>query len=221
MTSRAKLITIAQQKGGAGKTTLAAHIAVALLQKGNKVAVIDIDPQGSLTKWHQIRSESFGEGFTGISFKSTSGWRINSEISDLKNDFDFIIVDSPPHMEIDAKSAIRASDLLLIPMQPSPTDLWATQASIDLAINEGIKYFLILNRVNPNSKLASDILKKLDNPPLSAQIGNRVAFASCMMEGKCVTETSPSGVASQEVKMLVNEIEKIFKNDKKQQKKAA
>lgn len=221
MTSRAKLITVAQQKGGAGKTTIAAHLAVALMQKGNKVAIIDIDPQASLTKWHEIRAKNFGEGFTGLHFSNTSGWRINSEIMDLKNDYDYIVVDSPPHMEIDAKSAIRASDLLLVPMQPSPTDLWATQATIELAKNERIQYFLILNRVTPNSKLAADILKQLDNPPLNAYLGNRVAFASCMMDGKCVTEVSPSSVAAQEIKAMALEIEKIFKKAKKLDKKAA
>lgn len=220
MTSRAKMITVAQQKGGAGKTTIAAHIAIALMQKGNKVALIDIDPQASLTKWHEIRNKNFGDGFTGVTFRATSGWRINSEIMNLKNDFDYIIVDSPPHMEIDAKSAIRASDLLLIPIQPSPTDLWATKATLDLAKSEGIKHMLIMNRVTPNSKLAIDIAKQLDNP-LKATLGNRVAFASCMMDGKCVTEVSPNNVASQEIKKLVGEVEAIFKKEKKAQSKAA
>ena len=62
------IITIAQQKGGAGKTTVAAHIAVALSQKGNRVAIVDIDPQGSLAHWHKIREEKFGEGYTGLTF---------------------------------------------------------------------------------------------------------------------------------------------------------
>src|SRR5688572_26880668 len=91
----AKVITVAQQKGGAGKTTVAAHIAVALSQKGNRVAIIDIDPQGSLGYWHRVREERFGEGYTGLIFNSLSGWRVGSEISRLRRQCDYIIIDSP------------------------------------------------------------------------------------------------------------------------------
>jgi chromosome partitioning protein len=219
MSHTASVITIAQQKGGAGKTTIAAHLAVALMQKRNKVAIIDIDPQGSLTEWHRIRAEKFGEEYTGLYFSSTAGWRINSEIMNLKRDFDYIIIDSPPHMETEAKSAIRAANLILIPIQPSPTDLWATKATIDLAEKEHIPYHIIMNRVTPNSKLAIDIQKKLNNPQ-SSNLGNRVAFATCMMEGKTVTETQPNGAAAEEIKQLVNDVAKKFKK-KQDEKKAA
>src|SRR5579872_2887716 len=90
----AKVITVAQQKGGAGKTTVASHIAVALSQKGNRVAIVDIDPQGSMSYWHNIREEALGEGYTGITFASVSGWREASEISRLKRAVDYIVIDS-------------------------------------------------------------------------------------------------------------------------------
>ncbi len=219
MSHSAIIITVAQQKGGAGKTTLAAHLAVALMQKRNKVAIIDVDPQGSLTQWHKIREEKFGSDYTGLYFTATAGWRINSEIMNLKRDYDYIIVDSPPHMETEAKSAIRAANLILIPIQPSPTDLWATKATIDLAERENIPYQIIMNRVAPNSKLAVDILQKLNNPKVS-NLGNRVAFAACMMEGKTVTETQPNGAAAEEIKQLVNEVTKKFKKQSENKKAA-
>ncbi len=200
-----KVITIAQQKGGAGKTTLTAHLAVALSQRGQRVAVLDIDPQGSLTQWHQLREERYGEGFTGLTFVALSGWRVGSEISRLKRVHDIIIIDSPPHTETEAKTAIRNADLVVIPVQPSPTDVWATQATIELAERDKVDAMLILNRVTANSKLATTMAKELPNLA-KHRLGNRVAFASALLEGRCVTETQPSSVAATEVKALAQEI---------------
>lgn len=201
----AQVITIAQQKGGAGKTTIAAHLAVALSQRGKRVAVIDIDPQGSLTAWHKIRESRLGEGYTGLTFLAVSGWRVSSEVTMLKRNHDIIIIDSPPHTETEAKTAIRAANLLIAPVQPSPTDLWATKATLDLAAKERIPAYVLLNRVTPNSKMLQAITAELPNQ-LQHPLGNRVAFASAILEGKCVTETMPASPAAQEVKALTQEI---------------
>jgi chromosome partitioning protein len=201
----AKVITIAQQKGGAGKTTVAAHLAVALAQKGNRVAVVDIDPQGSLTMWHKLREEKFGEGYTGLAFSALSGWRVGSEVSRLKREHDFIVIDSPPHTETEARTAIRNADLIIIPVQPSPTDLWATKATYDLAKSEKIPVRVLLNRVPVNSRLAQTISAQLPEL-MTATLGSRVLFPSALMEGKCATEVDPNSPAALEVKALVKEI---------------
>lgn len=209
-----KVITIAQQKGGAGKTTVAAHIAVALSQKGNRVAIVDIDPQGSLAHWHTIREEKFGEGYTGLTFTSLSGWRVGSEVSRLRKSHDFIIIDSPPHTETEARTAIRSADFILIPVQPSPTDLWATKATLDLAKAERIPVKIVLNRVNNNSKLASVIKDELPYDDLAeTTLGSRVLYASSLMEGRCATEVEPTSPAAQEIKALVREITDLVKDE--------
>lgn len=201
----AKVITVAQQKGGAGKTTVAAHIAVALSQKGNRVAVVDIDPQGSLTYWHGIREKKLGEGYTGLIFNALSGWRVGSEVARLRKQCDYIIIDSPPHTETEARTAIRSADLIIIPVQPSPTDLWATKATLELAKAEKIPVKVVLNRVSANSKLAQTIAAEL--PELAeTTIGNRVLFAAALMEGRCATEIDPNSMAAKEIKSLVKEI---------------
>jgi len=208
----AKVITIAQQKGGAGKTTVAAHVAVALSQKGNRVAVIDIDPQGSLGYWHGVREEKLGEGYTGLIFNALSGWRVGSEVSRLRKQCDFIIIDSPPHTETEARTAIRSADLIIIPVQPSPTDLWATKATLDLAKAEKVPVLVVLNRVNANSRLAQTISAGLSDLA-ETTLGNRVLFAASLLEGRTATEIEPNSNAAQEVKALVKEILALVKDE--------
>ena len=205
----AQVITIAQQKGGAGKTTLAVHLSIAFMQRGLRVAVIDVDPQGSLTHWHKIREERFGEGYTGLSFSSLSGWRVGSEVSRFRRNHDIILIDSPPHVETEARTAIRSADMILIPVQPSPTDLWATQATVNLAKGEKIPMRVVLNRVNPNSKLAEIIAQELSEIAISA-LGNRVIYAAALMEGFGVTEVAPSSPAAIEIKALAKEVMKMI-----------
>ncbi len=207
------VITVSQQKGGSGKTTIAAHLAIALSQMSNRVAVIDIDPQGSLTHWYNIRKEQYGDGFTGVNFISKAGWKVQNEILSLKNKHDYVIIDSPPHNETDAKTAMRASDMVIIPMQPSPTDLWATQNTTFFCKENKIPFRILLNRVAHNSKLLPELTKNLENV-LKTVIGNRVAFASSFLEGRCITETQPSSPAAKEIKELVTEINKIITSKK-------
>lgn len=207
-----KIITVAQQKGGAGKTTITAHLAVALSQRGRRVAVVDIDPQGSLTQWHKMREERFGEGYTGLTFASVSGWRVGSEVARLKKQHDFIFIDSPPHMETEARTAIRNADLLVVPVQPSPTDLWATQATLDHAKNERVPVKIVFNRVPAHSKLAERIAGELDGLSKTT-IGNRVIFAASLFEGRTATELEPKSVASQEIKSLAEEVLAMFKEE--------
>lgn len=208
-----KVITVAQQKGGAGKTTVAAHLAVALSQRGFRVGVIDVDPQGSLSHWHRIREERFGEGYTGLQFASVSGWRVGSEVSRMKRSCDFVILDSPPHVETEARTAIRQADLLLVPVQPSPTDLWATQATLQLSKSENIPARIILNRVNSKSKIVDMIESELTGVLTKTRLGNRVIYAAALMEGRGVTEVEPSSPAAMEIKSLVKEVIKFFPQD--------
>ena len=126
----AKVLTVAQQKGGAGKTTLAAHLAVAFTAARKKVAVVDIDPQQSLTMWYRLREERMGDAGAGLLVNQIKGWRVRNEVQRLAEDHDVVIIDSPPHMETEARVAVRSADLVLVPVQPSPMDVWATQPTL-------------------------------------------------------------------------------------------
>lgn len=204
-----KIITIAQQKGGAGKTTVAAHLAVAFSKMGKNVAAIDIDPQGSLGHWHKVREEKFGEGNTGINFAEISGWRLHNEISRLKEGTDIIIIDGPPHTQTETKTVIRAADLVIIPAQPSPTDLWATSSTVEIVEKERIPYRILLNRVVRNSKVSQKIAEEYSNL-MQTQLGNRVAFANSMINGFTAIEVYPSSPAAQEVTALVREVSRML-----------
>ncbi len=200
----AKVFTIAQQKGGAGKTTMAAHLAVAWSRR-HKVAIIDTDPQGSLTQWYKLRAEMYGEEETGLVFSTISGWRVENEIARLKRLVDIIVIDSPPHADTEARAAIRAADLVVIPLQPSPMDVWATSATIKLCKQEKVPVKMVLNRVHPQARLTEAISNGLVG--LAANhFGNRVAYAGSLMQGLGVTEASPNSPAADEVRGLAREI---------------
>lgn len=210
------IITIAQQKGGSGKTTLTAHMAaVALLSKaGASVALLDIDPQGSLGEWFEARENRLGEEAAGFSFRTASGWGARREARAMARDHDFVFADTPPKSDREAQPAIEAANLVLIPMQPSPVDLWATQLSLDLAEKEGVPALVILNRVPPRAKLTGEILEALkEHTPSVAKtmLGNRTAYAAAMGKGSSVLEEAGNNLAAEEVQALFKEIQAALK----------
>ncbi|MCB2082213.1 MAG: ParA family protein, partial [Rickettsiales bacterium] len=183
----AKVIAVVQPKGGTGKSTISAHLAVALEQRGGAVALIDCDPQGSLTRWHSLREQWLGKGYTGVYFAAISGWRLRSEIERMKGRFSVIVIDGPAHNDIDTRNALRCADIALIPMQPGPTDLWAMEHITGMADVKRVPYATVFNRVNHQSKLARAMEKAV--PGLTgARLGNRVAFAVSMLHGQTAME---------------------------------
>ena len=206
----ARVIAVAQQKGGAGKTTLAAQLAVAWAEK-HSVALMDIDPQGSLSAWHAVRVAS-EKPLTPIHLSDVSGWRVGTELDRLKNDYDIVLIDCPPHAETETKNAMRAASLVVIPVQPSPMDVWATGPTATFAADQGTDIRLILNRVPPRSRLVDAVQGMLKDQRLKVaknSLGNRVAFAASLMEGKGVTEAEPSSSAAKEIRALAKELEKL------------
>ncbi|MEJ1995037.1 MAG: ParA family partition ATPase [Limibacillus sp.] len=205
----AKVITVAQQKGGAGKTTIAAHLAIALTAAKKKVAVVDIDPQQSLTMWYRMREERFGDAGAGVLVNQVKGWRTKNEVEKLARDHDIVLIDSPPHMETEARVAVRAADLVVVPVQPSPMDVWATRPTLEMAADEKSPVLMVLNRVPPRANLTGEMLaemKKLGASVARTRIGNRVVFASALSEGRAVGEVQPSGKAAKEIAALAKEI---------------
>ena len=205
----ATILTVAQQKGGAGKTTLAAHLAVAFTAAKQSVAVIDIDPQQSLTHWYRQREARFGDAGAGLLASQVQGWRSRAEVMKLAEAHDIVLIDSPPHAETEAKIAVRSANLVIVPVQPSPMDVWATRPTLKLAADEGVPALMVLNRVPPRANLTDEMIgqiKRLGGSVARSRIGNRVAFAAALADGRAVGELQPRGRAAAEIKALAKEI---------------
>ena len=204
-----KVITIAQQKGGTGKTTLSVHLALAFIKYHNlKVAVIDTDPQGSLGKWFMIRTEKKVSN-EGLTFKTASLWGAQYESKTLKQDHDIVIIDTPPKIESDARPSIEAADLVLIPMAASHVDFWATGAIAEIAKQANKKILIQINRSNQRSKLinkTNSFIKSLNLSSTKTIIGNRQIYTSSMGEGKTAVEKQKKGNAVEEIKSLSEQI---------------
>ena len=204
-----KVITISQQKGGTGKTTLAVHLAMAFIKYHNlKVAIIDTDPQGSLGKWFMIRTEKKVSN-ENLTFKTASLWGAQYESKTLKNDHDIVIIDTPPKIESDARPSIEAADLVLIPMAASHVDFWATGAIVEIAKKANKKILAQINRSSQRSKLidkTKDFIKSLDLQSTEIIIGSRQIYTSSMGEGKTAVEKQRKGNAVDEIKKLSDQI---------------
>ncbi len=210
----ALVITVAQQKGGAGKTTLAANLA-ALLAPTRRVAVLDIDPQGSLARWYAIR-QARPATLARLAFSDLSGWRLAGELDRLRREFDVVIVDSPPVIDSDARRAIRGADLVVVPVQPSAPDIWAAEGTLKLAASERRPACLVLNRVSAGSRMRDSALGELkarDMMVLPAALGSRTAFSQAFAEGMGVTEAAPKSLAAVEMRAVLSELLGVLKPD--------
>ncbi len=198
----ALIIAIAQQKGGAGKTMLAANLAVQWAGT-HRVALLDIDPQGSLTRWHAQRQTQ------NLIFSNVSGWRLRAELERLAREADIVLIDTPPHIEADASRAIRSANLVLIPLQPSVPDLWAAEGTLKLAATERRRVALVLNRTPAKSRLRTAIETELARRGLTllpTTLGNRTAYAQAFAQGMGVSETARPTQAGAEMAALASAV---------------
>ncbi|WP_439816284.1 ParA family partition ATPase [Zavarzinia sp. CC-PAN008] len=203
-----KVLTIAQQKGGAGKTSLVAHLGTYWAAHGAKVALIDVDPQGSLGAWWRERTAQ-GIANPNLSLVSASGWRLTGEVDRLQRQTQIILIDTPPHAETDSKMAVRQANLCLIPIQLSPMDYWATKPIVEVSRREKIPVLLVPNRTTARGRLGPAIRARLaaDGLPVTtAELRNRTAYAASLFQGQGVAEAEPGGQAAADIQALASEI---------------
>ncbi|MEM9971690.1 MAG: ParA family partition ATPase [Pseudomonadota bacterium] len=199
------VLTVAQQKGGAGKTTLAVNLAVAFRQMDKRVSLLDTDPQGSLGRWFMTRRDA---GRDDLEFSTASAWGVSYEIDKLKKSSDIILLDTPPKVDSDLKPAIRESDLVIVPVSASPVDVWATEGVLDLAVREKAETLVVLNRAKAGTRVAEDVdvaLKELGVKRAKTVLGHRVAYAETLGQGRGVLERS-KGPWTEEITALAKEV---------------
>jgi chromosome partitioning protein len=199
-----KVLTVAQQKGGSGKTTLAANLAVEFARRGMRVALLDTDPQGSLGRWFLSRRER--PGGAGMEFSTASAWGVSYECEKLKRQADVVIIDTPPKVDADLRPALREADLVLVPVAASMVDLWATDGVFDLIGREGRQARIVLNRVKAGTRLGLAVAGAAAEVGgvLEATLAQRVVYAETLGQGLGAGEARGPAVA--EVSRLADEV---------------
>jgi len=221
-----KVIAVINDKGGVGKTTVSTNLAYEFQQAffqlpigsnesllTGKVLLVDSDPQGSAGDWHEANG---GKHVECISIPRTT---LAKDIERMKDNYNLIIIDGAPRIDKLASAAIMVSDLVLIPVQPSPYDVWATKDLVDLVIqrqeitgNTQPLAAFVINRLLKNSILARDVQDALDAyeiPTLKSKLTNFVAYPTTAQSGLGVT--SEKGPAAIEFSALVEEVALLLK----------
>ena len=200
------VISSIHSKGGVGKTTVALSIADALHKDGSSVLVLDTDPQGTASEWTRAQ-----EGKGPMVVGAPSAEKLEHELGRLGASYDAVIIDGSAQLKGSTGSVIRISDLVLIPIQPSPADVWATENIVDLirdrqeAVGEPAAGF-VLNCVVAGTNVAEDVNEILDefNLPVLGRLHRRVAFVEALVTGETPLTYKPSGKAAKEIKDLYN-----------------
>lgn len=205
------VIAVANQKGGVGKTTLAMNMAAGLTRRGSCI-VVDADPQRSATMWIEL-SDSQKEFPAKL---VPAEGEIKKQIIELQTEFDYIVIDCPPEIKSDSTlSAMELSQVLLIPLLPSPMDLWASTRIEELInkvqqVNSTISPFVVLNQIEPRSAMSRGMdgaLQEINIPVLRHRLSRRASYRTAALEGCSVYDLGYRGqVASEEIDNIIDEL---------------
>jgi chromosome partitioning protein len=211
----ARIITICNQKGGSGKTTVTMQLTGALCVRGFTALVIDADPQGTATRWAASASDDkpFPASVVGL---SAAGAKVHREVAKFVDKYDFILIDCPPAADSPVpQSALLVADLALVPLIPSPLDLWASVGIREVIgnvgdINETLQSRLLVNQCQPNTNLAKEALEVLPEfgiPLCTTMLRQRTIYRQSAVFGTTVFDIEGrAGVAVNEINSLTDEV---------------
>lgn len=202
------VIAVLNQKGGSGKTTIATHLARALQLEGKDVLLVDSDPQGSARDWAAVRED---QPVTVVGIDRPT---IGRDLKSVAHQ-EFVVIDGAPQAADLAVSAIKAADFVLIPVQPSPYDIWATAELVDLVkqrieVTDGVlQAAFVVSRAIKGTRIGSEVAEALNGyelPVLESRITQRVSYPGTAAAGTTVLDSEPNGDAAAEVRALATEI---------------
>lgn len=208
-----KIIAILNQKGGAGKTTLATNLARALQLHDETVLLIDSDPQGSARDWHAASEGAY------LSVVGLDRPTLDKDIQAVKGQHDWLIIDGAPQIENIAVAAIKCADVVLIPVQPSPYDIWSCADLVEIVktrqqVTEGRpKTAFVISRMIKNTQVGREIREILEDyelPVFTHFTSQRVAYVTSASLGQSVLDSEPKGEAAQEIQNIARELQEFY-----------
>lgn len=201
-------IVVANQKGGSGKSTLVAHLAVAAaMEEGGSVVVTDTDPQGTIAEWYTARQVE------NIGYMPSSISELPTKVLELEEaGAEWFFVDTAPAINQANAGLLALADLIVVPLCASPNDVRALAKTLPLLHEVGRPFVFVLMRVNPNAKLTTQTVMTLSEHGVVAQpaIRERVGYPVSMIDGRTVLECEPRSAAAAEIQELWNSVKRRF-----------
>lgn len=199
-----KTISVLSQKGGAGKTTLAVHLAAEAASRGQRVLIIDMDPQGSAIAWAGFRGDLAPDVDAG--HHKTLPKEVERAAAD---GYDLIVIDTAPHADGGALAAARVSDLVLVPCRPATFDLIAIAPTLDICNLARKPRLAVVNAAPVRSRVVEEAAAALVAAGVevsSVTVRQRVAFQHCLSDGRVASEFEPGGTAAEEIGALLDDL---------------
>jgi len=211
----ALVIAVVGLKGGIGKSTIAVNVATCLHRDGHRVLLVDTDAQGTSSMWSAAGAEAGHDGPTVV---SVEGKGLRRDIENLGRGFDVLVIDGPPKLGTETRSAMVVADLVVLPATPGAADLWALAKTVEIveearALAPGMHAAIVANRTD-RTALATALRKHLAGfglPLLETSLGARVAFGEATLGGQGVIDYAPDSDAAREVRRLVRELLGVLK----------
>lgn len=208
------IISIVNQKGGVGKTTVAVNLASCFALKGRTTVLIDTDPQGSILQWHAIESRD------RLDIIHSTGAPDKKALHAHAKTHDVIVLDSPPSIGEVTRSILQLSDMAIVPITPSPLDIWSSRETIELIHqvrkrHKKLQPRLLINRKISGTRMgneARDALVKIAIPAFTGELCQRIAYVEAMLAGEAVVTHAPGSKAAGEVWALYDEIRQVWKD---------
>ena len=212
------IISLVNQKGGVGKTTTAINLAASLTRKNCKLVFIDTDPQGSAARWHTIENNK------AFDIKHHPRPISHQDIDELSGHYDHVVIDAPPAIGDITQSILAITDMAIIPLSPSPVDIWSCDKTLEMINREGeqnpkLKSKLLVCRKIPGTKLgreAKEAMEVFDTGIFETELCQRIAYIEAMNAGVSVMQYAPNSKAAQEVEDLSEEIVTHMSDEKPQ-----